>query len=428
MIQRVRLTVVALTLFLFAQGHVMSYIESNTDSIQISRNLISSKYLTSGWSTINSLECLERVSSTDLVRPHHDSLQMSGRNVRALVNDGRSAWIRGECDVARMLWEAAVNLQPADNIVWLYLGLAQYTTGHKDSSIQSFRNAGASEYLMLQGSRALEARQLVRALNWFDLAATTKTDMRSVSTLALVYIRLGRRSEAIASWQHLASLTAPDSSDHWMAVGEAASLQEDWVAAVDAYRRGAALAQNPSGFLIREGEALGWMGDLSSAAQIYRELILARPNEIWGYVSLGDIERQQRHYDEALSWLHKAESVDPTSVTPKLELGKTYLEQGRYDEADRYLFAAWLLAPHERYVPYFLAQSKHGQSEVLAAIGYLQQALALDGGVRWDWYVLLGDWYVETGDWVHATDAYRRALALNPDDTVTAQKLKRVEP
>lgn len=420
---------VAFVLIILVWGDVPSRFLSNIDSIHVIWELSPRNDLNSGWRNINGFECPGSVGSTERDAVHsYNALQVNSQNVRALVNAGRFAWMSGRCDLARTKWEVAVKSQPSDVTVWFYLGLAEYATGDKELAVQSFRNAGAGSHLLSLGSRAIREGQSRQALKWFDLAAATRPDLQSISYLAGQYVRLGQPSDAEAAWRRLAALTSPDSPDHWRAVGEAAYLSGEWGAAADAYQRGAALARDPYGFLLSQGQALERMGDLSLAAEVYKSAVSTHPTEIWAYVSLGDLERQQQHYSAALAWLRKAEAIDPASATPKFYLGKTYLEERCYDEAEYYLLAAWSLAPQDRYAPYFLAQSKHEQGDVSTAIAYLNQALTLDNGVRWDWHILLGDWYVETGDKGNAITAYRKALSLNPNSTDAIRKLEQLVP
>jgi tetratricopeptide (TPR) repeat protein len=107
----------------------------------------------------------------------------------------------------------------------------------------------------------------------------------------------------------------------------------------------------------------GDVGDLSQAfrsRQNFRRLMDAaalNPHDAEPHYQLGLIHRQRRQYAHAIAQFTRAIEIDKTEVDAQFQLGRIAREQGRLDDAMRYLEAAAALDP------------KHSFGEVWREIG-----------------------------------------------------------
>lgn len=182
--------------------------------------------------------------------------------------------------------------------------------------------------------------------------------------LAAAYLGVERLQPA-ADLYEARTQTAPDEADAWYGLGlcyermaEAASR------ALSRTPGGAALdKQFLSEFLIDRGEnrlaeeamreavALQRQEPTAAAQAAYRSaralaersrraftrLLEVAPDAWQSRLFLGDLNRQQRHFDEAIQHYEAVERSQPTNTAPAIGLATVYWELGQFDKSEEYL-------------------------------------------------------------------------------------------
>ena len=96
-----------------------------------------------------------------------------------------------------------------------------------------------------------------------------------------------------------------------------------------------ALQQEPDNADAQRGLAAALLADgqLEAAQQAYAKLSGADPKDAQSMIRLAEIQRQQGHYDQALSTLKKTESMVSNNVELEYNEGLTYDALGNFDQA-----------------------------------------------------------------------------------------------
>lgn len=134
-------------------------------------------------------------------------------------------------------------------------------------------------------------------------------------------------------------------------------------------------------------------GELDEAVSLYKQSIDAHPTAE-AYTFLGWTYSFMGRIDDAIAECHKAIEVDPTFGNPYNDIGAYLLQKGEVD----------------------------------AAIPWLERALK---ATRYESYCFphmnLGRAYEARREWLRAKEAYRKALAENPQYKLAAQGLHRIQ-
>ena len=140
------------------------------------------------------------------------------------------------------------------------------------------------------GLEAMQSGHLQRAEGFFTRAAEQHpTDFRNRANLARTHFRSGEIDRALREMETAVKLS---DNDPWMAV--------------------------------ELGQMYLSKGDLTMARQKAEAVIAAKHNFVPGYTLLGQVSSRAGDYDQALAYLHKAASLDPSDLSVPIELVKAY--------------------------------------------------------------------------------------------------------
>jgi tetratricopeptide (TPR) repeat protein len=183
-------------------------------------------------------------------------------------------------------------------------------------------------------------RDIDKSSPYFPMAATQA---------AVDETRLDRKSAAIADLKSLAE-AYPNSSENWIALGDAYRDQDNDDGAIAAYDRAAKTIGTPQKrdwplFYARamaEDRAKHW----DKAEVDVNEALRLSPDqpELLNYLGYSWVDRNEKIPD-ALTMLEKARKLRPYDGYIVDSVGWAYYRLGRYDDAARTLEAAVLLVP-----------------------------------------------------------------------------------
>lgn len=132
-------------------------------------------------------------------------------------------------------------------------------------------------------------------------------------------------------------------------------------------------------------------GKYEEAAQLYIELIEARPDEPVLYVNFGNLLVIIKEYDRAANFFRKAIELDAEFGTAYVALGNLLYLEKSYDEAIIFFRKAMELGVHEEDVYYLLGMSLCKKEHFIQALPYLQRATELgeDVNIQFQYGLLL---------------------------------------
>ncbi|MBV8674484.1 MAG: tetratricopeptide repeat protein, partial [Acidobacteriaceae bacterium] len=157
--------------------------------------------------------------------------------------------------------------------------------------------------------------------------------------------RLARAAElALRNGDHALALdyaqratqAAPNDPQLWFLLGYTARLDAKYQLSVDAYNRG--LRLNPGAIEGLSGLAQTYsvMGRTNDAQRILTEVLASNPRRKEDALLLGDLYMKSGDYSSAITWLNRAEQIQP-GARSELLLALSYQHMKQLDQASHYL-------------------------------------------------------------------------------------------
>ena len=260
---------------------------------------------------------------------------------RLAQNRKPAPFIRSAEDgVAEGLFGIAASLsdQSSAEVSILYLRMALYL--RPDLALADLLLADRFETLGKFEEAVSIYRDIDKSSPYYPMAATQAAVDES---------RLDRKAAAINDLKTLAE-TYPNSSENWIALGDAYRDQDNDAAAIEAYDRAEKAIGTPQKrdwtlFYARamaEDRAKNW----DKAEADVNEALKLSPDqpELLNYLGYSWVDRNEK-IPEALTMLEKARRLRPYDGYIVDSVGWAYYRLGRYDDAARTLEAAVLLVP-----------------------------------------------------------------------------------
>ena len=193
--------------------------------------------------------------------------------------------------------------------------------------------------------------------------------------------------------------------------------------AIAAYRR--ALDLDPDNLDIERGlaNALLNAGQMDESQKIFTQIVAAEPQDAQSQIHLSEIQRQQGHYDEALSTLEKAKPLAPDSLELSYNEALIYDSLGRYDDATKLLTKLVTGSAHTD--GKYSDQEKANRGIFLERLGiiYREEDKTPEAVAAYKQMIELGGDYVRSG-YQGQVDAYRDAHEWKEATAVAAEAAK----
>jgi tetratricopeptide (TPR) repeat protein len=367
--------------------------------------------------------CRQWLTESSAASSVNSALNLDPGSERARFNDGRVAWLLGDCEAALQSWSGLSN---DDTMARLDYASGLYAMGREQEALEQYRQLeGAAEYVGMAGKRASASGDWSAAIQLYELSMSIAPTRVAAQALVELYLESGQEQAAAAVWRHMAAATDESNPDHWWAQGSLAEWSEDWDGAASAFERGAALSDAPCDFYWQQAANLERLQAWDQAEGVYLIGLDICPGQAWPYLELGSLAHQKGDDIGALQWYGQAESLWPERPEPKYYMGLIYYRQADYPRAQSLFQQALALDPTHHWSAYYLAWCFHRSGDPTRAVSALSRAIDLHPGEPWRWAVELGDWQVELWDWEQAIAAYRQALQWRPGDEAIQGKLDR---
>jgi tetratricopeptide (TPR) repeat protein len=153
--------------------------------------------------------------------------------------------------------------------------------------------------------------------------------------------------------------------------------------------------------------------DFDQARQYLEQTLKLRPDYPEAWNNLGMMAAQQGHPDEAIRDFEQSLALRPSYATALLNLGNVYRHQKLFDKAEECLMRALALQPDDPEVSYSLGMLFAQQNQMRPAAEYLQRAIDLRPGYA-EALNNLGIVYVREQDYAKAEEQFKSSIGAAP--------------
>lgn len=283
-------------------------------------------------------------------------------------------------------------------------------------------------------------------------------DPRGWSLLGRNYYYLKMRDEAVEAMSKAVAL-GEKSKDMYTVLARAHVDRKEWQAAIDAYGRGEPNAADQ----FKIGQVLVILGQFDRADSMYRAIIerdSLSSDARFAMVELGKLAFRQKDFPRTAATMERRIALDPSSDEAYYYAGLSYKEMKQFPEAIAALRQSALLAPGKAERHFWLGLVLATADSIPAATEALLRSTEIDSTSRnaaiafqqlgyrallaKDWeqairmlersaslndkdaltLVWLGQGYQNSGNKGKAIEAYRRVLALEPENSAARNGLK----
>jgi protein O-mannosyl-transferase len=177
--------------------------------------------------------------------------------------------------------------------------------------------------------------------------------------------------------------------------------------------------------LINLGFANNQRGDKARALELYGKAVKAAPRDPQARNNMGAMLAEQGRLDLALVEFQASLAADPDNADAHHNMGKLQLKQGKYPEAEQHLKKVLTRSPRHLEAALDMGELYLRAGRMDLCVRYMRQV------VGWhpkpDAPLLLGVALARTGNLKGATAAFRRVLAMDPNNAIARANLARAE-
>lgn len=294
----------------------------------------------------------------------------------------------GDSEHARRVLQTGLSVDESNFRLQTLLGCAYLQSGESDSAIAQWRNvAHFRQWRIVRGHILRLEGNWDASIRDYYAVAQVNPSSSLYHLIAWNHVKLGQITEAIVAYRKAIELGQPDDNNNYipeMSRLELAKLymtQEDWYDAKTELE--SVIAGQPA--LAEAYEQLGVVyykgfNDLQFANSLLLHSIEINPNAAEPYLYLGSFNRARKEYVVAERWLEVGLALPNNMWTPWLhgELGRIYLELGRYDEAIPELKAVVDAVPTDTWYRELLGDAYRQIGKLKEAARYYQEALTFN--------------------------------------------------
>jgi superkiller protein 3 len=262
----------------------------------------------------------------------------------------------GNFTKAQQYLEMAVQLQPQDVRSQFILGKMRLEIGNESEAIESFKMAGAGQWLSWQGLQVQDQNDWTKSIKFFNLA--TKVDPENgvyYHYLGDAYAYAGQIDAASGAYHRAAELEA-DAYQAALLEGLAAFTISDWDMSLKSYERAQHLKPDQFEPYYREGLIWYWhKNNYEKGVALIEKAVELNPGDPNGYIFLIQICTSEKIYACADDWFQRGNELIPDNIGLIYQIALSQFQRENYQQTI-------VLADHivNLYAPYHLAWDLKG--------------------------------------------------------------------
>ena len=290
--------------------------------------------------------------------------------------------LAGREDQALAAVESALKKSPADAEAHVLHGSILAALGREQEGLAELRQVAAVEPARAGVHRAMgqihaRAGRGAQAVNQFEKElALNPDDGATLTELGVYYLSTGQIEQAVDRLHRAATLGGSARAHRYLA--EALFRQSKTEEGLEEQRAARRLTPSDVDLLVAHAHALQGYGHAAEARTVLQEAIDHGVRDARVYTELGRQAREDLDYDRAIALFSEAIKIDPGLADAQMNIAKTYLYQGRRDEARAAFEAARAAAPTDPYAYFYLGTLLADDQKYDAAIPLLRRSLELD--------------------------------------------------
>jgi tetratricopeptide (TPR) repeat protein len=297
--------VVLLTAIALRMPEVAGWANLNRGSLMLAKSVLHSDQTEQTWRDEgDAFEFLEQVRVRGILRGY--------------CSIGRVMLWLGEYAAAQNMLTECVSIYPHDVLAYFWLAQALEFQGDMDDALAHYRQAGAGSYFRTRGMADAHSGNATRAQpSLLKAVVIDPADSVAWFELAQVYQAEGRAQDALYAYTRYLELPDRDYYRTHFARAYILRANRDWQGAEIEYQ--AAYQANPlsANPLKAWGNMLLYdVRDYAKAEQVLEMALEMEPENMWVYITLGDLYRIQGAYDLAERCYTLARQVNPSSNVP----------------------------------------------------------------------------------------------------------------
>ncbi|MBF0382580.1 MAG: tetratricopeptide repeat protein [Magnetococcales bacterium] len=338
--------------------------------------------------------------------------------------DGRSQFTVNEAYLKAIDFYRAGHFQDADllctSIIQIIpnhinainlIGLIAQSINRHDFAVEQFKGAIAinSNLALLHFNLGISLFKLgytEKAVKSLDLALQNEPENCQITD----YLSAIRNGSATHVEVGAISLLSDDA--FWE--GAIIHKKGDLRGAISKYNKSLELQPGKSSALLNLGLALTDLDRFDEAVDIFKELVVRRPDYPEAHNNLGNAFKEQGNHALAVDSFRRAISLNPSLIDVYNNLGLALIEQGKYDEALENLENALKLNPNYGKTHSNLALVYKAQGRNDKALDSLFNVISINPD-DFETYYNLGVIQKEQGLVAEATASYKKAINIKPD-------------
>lgn len=292
------------------------------------------------------------------------------------------------------------------------------------------------------GDVAYHSGQYHEALRWYRREDRLSPTPETWQNVGNTYLALEEPDSARTAYERALQLAPAHAPVHYAL----ARLSEDlgqFEEALEHAQMALTIDPDDGDYQYAVGSALLQLGRLEEAEEVLERVVSARPWDhsaqytlarVWQRLGRGgEAARMMKQADEAraqesrLRATQRAARANRDSPDAQIALAEDYVRSGRFDDAIHAYQVARLLDPTDLMIQQNLASLFLRKGDVHESIARASEVLSKDS-TRVPAWVILSAAYARQGDEARSTDAWMRALSIDPEHPAIRRVIERTGP
>jgi tetratricopeptide (TPR) repeat protein len=286
--------------------------------------------------------------------------------------------------------------------------LRSQTESSAVNNLKSNRSpAGCAPALDLVRKELSSPQSSVQSKDTFETAVVIKAPTVPASPSAVAAARAANEAGRYSGCFEAVQGRMTANSDDMLLVARCACLSGRFFAGSEAAQ--SVLDREPQNLA-----AYYWQAEATRklAQAAFQRAVSLSPNSWQGHILLGDIYRQRKQWDLAVSHYQEAARLKPASPGPFLGLGAVYWQTGRNDKAEAALRKALEMEPNNALAHFVLGDVYVREHRFEEAVPLLEESLARNSDLLAE-HADLGKAFAALGRNEEAIAELRRALPMD---------------
>ena len=273
----------------------------------------------------------------DAIAPLEQALRADPANRDALLGLASARIAAGQVAEAAGLYEQRTAKAPRDAEAWYGQAICYERLAEAASRELSKTPGGASYSKRLLGEFLLARGDAQLAREAFGEAEQESSNAAGSSDATVLYSKsrelAGKSREAFSLFVSL----APDTWQAHLFLGDVERQHRNFPAALEHYRKAAALQPQSPGPLLGMGTVHWELGEFDAAEQSLGEALRLNPAALQATFELANIAVRRHQDTAAVPLLEKFLEAQPDALAARADLGRAYLHLGQYEKAVEHL-------------------------------------------------------------------------------------------